>query len=77
MEKLIIQDSTSISEALYDEETKILEIEFLNQARYEYLEVTKETWLEFKSASSKGNYFHHFLRKGYEYNRIQMPDYSS
>ena len=49
-------NSSSISAAGYDPETRILRIRFTSLAEYEYYDFPPECWQAFKATPSKGGY---------------------
>ena len=62
--------STELRSIGYDEESSTLEVEFHRRGTYQYFGVTKETYLELMSASSKGRYFNSWIRDAYAYRRV-------
>ncbi len=63
-------DSSSIACVAYSPQSRTLEIEFRNGARYRYFEVPREAFKEILAAESKGRYFHRSIRRSYAYERI-------
>lgn len=49
--------SASLASVGYDEQQRVLEIEFRNGGIYRYSGVTKEFFAQFMSANSKGRFF--------------------
>ncbi|MBD1936699.1 KTSC domain-containing protein [Microcoleus sp. FACHB-68] len=54
----------------YDEERKVLQVEFKNGSVYQYSEVESETWESFQSADSVGQFFNAEIRGSYYSERI-------
>ena len=61
-------DSSNLKSVGYDEEEKILEIEFLHGGIYQYFEVPKSVYDGLMNADSHGKYFDRNVKKaGYRY----------
>jgi hypothetical protein len=55
----------------YDQEQRVLEIEFTNGAVYQYSDVPPEVHHGLMAAESHGRYFHQHVRDaGYRYQRM-------
>jgi hypothetical protein len=71
--QLIPIDSSNVSMAGYDEETKVMTVKFLSGGYYEYYEVPLNLWVDFLAAqphpwSSVG--YPRLVGQHYRYNRI-------
>lgn len=63
--------SSALRSVRYDEEQRVLEIEFSNGAVYQYFDVPAEVYSELMAAESHGRYFHQQVRDaGYRYQRM-------
>jgi hypothetical protein len=63
--------SSNLKSVGYDEENKILEIEFLHGGVYQYFDVPKSVYDGLMNASSHGQYFDRNVKKaGYRYKKI-------
>jgi hypothetical protein len=70
MERAYVQ-SSDLASVGYDEQSLILEIEFNAGNVYQYFGVPKDIYDGLLSASSKGKYFHQYIKKGgYSYSKI-------
>lgn len=69
MEREPVNGSSIIKSVGYDEDEKVLEIEFHNGAVYEYKNVPYYEWASLISSVSVGTYFHNNIKNNYEYNR--------
>lgn len=58
----------------YDEQRKVLQVEFKNGSVYQYSEVESETWESFRSADSVGKFFNAEIRGSYYSERIEETD---
>lgn len=54
--------SSNLKSIGYDEQQKILEIEFLNSGIYQYTNVSKNMFVDLMTASSKGKFFAKFIK---------------
>jgi len=63
-------ESSNLKSVGYDPDTKILEIEFHHGGVYQYFDVPENTHFELMSASSKGKYFHKFIKNVYRYQKV-------
>jgi hypothetical protein len=63
--------SSNLQSVGYDEETRILEVEFKNGDVYQYLNVPVSIFTGLLSATSKGSYFDTYVKKaGYSYRQV-------
>lgn len=62
--------SSNVARISYDSSSSTLEVEFLNGSVYQYYSVPQNVWEDFKSAGSKGQYIHQYLKGQYRYARI-------
>lgn len=63
-------ESSSIASVGYSPQSRTLEIEFRNGARYRYFDVPSEAYKEMLAAESKGRFFHRAIRLSYTYEPI-------
>ena len=63
--------SSNLKSVGYDEGSSILEVEFHSGGIYEYFGVPEGVYLGLMSASSKGQYLHHYVKNSYRCNRIR------
>lgn len=56
--------SSNISSIGYEEESSVLEIEFVNGGLYQYFSVSKSLFLSLMSATSHGIFFDRYIKKG-------------
>jgi hypothetical protein len=63
-------DSTLIHSIDYDEERRVLVIQFQDDGAYQYFDVGPEVVEELLDAESKGRYFNDFIRDTYQYRRM-------
>jgi len=64
--------STVIAAILYDEENKILRIEFQSGKIYYYMDVPKGVYLTLNTARSKGGYFNKYIKGNYEFEELNL-----
>lgn len=62
--------STNIRSIGYDEESRILEVEYLTGAVYEYHDVPPELYSGLMAAASHGGYLSRHVKNRYRYRRI-------
>lgn len=62
--------SSDIKTIGYDEESQILEVEFINGGVYQYFYVPILVYENFLNAPSKGKYLHDVIRNSYRYQKI-------
>lgn len=72
MQRQPVQSSNVVSIG-YDEQEKILEIEFKNGSIYEYKFVPKEVFDEIMSAQSIGSAVSKVTRGAYVFRRVDVP----
>ncbi|MCP1499841.1 hypothetical protein J2Y86_004548 [Pseudomonas migulae] len=65
-----IVSSSNIMSAGYDPESETLEIEFQGGAVYQYYNVNEHLYEQFKSASSKGQFFHMYIKNALPFSRV-------
>lgn len=75
LRKEIEMDRTSVSSSNlaaigYDENTEILEVEFLNGSVYEYRNVPLVIYQELMAAPSHGSFFNREIRLSFPYEKI-------
>ncbi len=63
--------SSNISSIGYDEEHKILEIEFQDGGIYQYFAVPEYAYVGLMSTSSHGSYFHRHIKDRYAWRKIR------
>ena len=63
--------SSNIKSVGYEEEFKILEIEFHSGGVYQYFSVPREVYKGLMAAPSHGKYFHAHIRNIYRYKKIR------
>lgn len=54
----------------YDEEEKLLHVQFKNGNVYEYRGVPKKTYQNLMGAESLGSYFHQNIKFGFPYSKV-------
>ena len=64
-------NSSNINSIGYDETEKILEIEFHGGGIYQYSNVGNDIYHQLMNASSKGRFFHRFIRDKYPTKKIR------
>jgi hypothetical protein len=62
--------STELRSAGYEEEHRLLEVEFQNGRVYQYYQVPPTVYFALISASSKGRYFNSQIRDVFRCNRV-------
>ena len=63
--------SSALRSVGYDQEQRVLEIEFTNGAVYQYFDVPAEVYRGLMAAESHGGYFHQRVRnKSFRYQRV-------
>lgn len=63
--------SSNIHSIGYDEKSRILEIEFHSGGIYQYLNIEEEVYDKLMSASSKGGFFHRFIKDKYPTKKLR------
>jgi KTSC domain len=62
MTRISVRSSTLVS-VRYDEQRRVLEIEFNRMAVYQYLDVPKTSHVQLMASSSKGRFFDQRIRE--------------
>ena len=62
--------SSNIMSAGYDSGSQTMEIEFKDGAVYQYYNVSEHLYEQFKLASSKGQFFHMYIRSSVPFSRV-------
>ncbi|HLY55533.1 MAG TPA: KTSC domain-containing protein [Stellaceae bacterium] len=62
--------SSNIASIGYDPATETLEIEFTNSSIYQYYNVPSSLNEQLMMASSKGQFFHIYIRNAYPFSRV-------
>ena len=62
--------STNLASVGYDEETRTLEVEFLNRRIYQYYGVPHDVHDQLMQAPSKGQFFNAHIRDSYPFSRV-------
>jgi hypothetical protein len=62
--------SSNLVKTEYDTATKKFIVEFKNGMKYEYDDVPHQSYTQFRSAQSQGNYFNTQIAKKYKYKKI-------
>jgi hypothetical protein len=63
--------SSNLSSVGYDQQDRILEIEFNDGGIYQYHDVPPSIYEELMNASSHGSYFHSNIRENFRTNQIR------
>lgn len=67
--------NSSVAYAIgYDADAQILQVEFQSGEVYQYFDVEAETWEDFHTADSIGEFFNQEIKGHYEYDRIDNID---
>ena len=61
--------SSNLASVGYDAVTQTLEVEFLSGSIYQYYDVPENMHRQLLEASSKGRFFHQYIRNAYPYSR--------
>jgi KTSC domain-containing protein len=69
--------STAVWAVGYDEPRGVLQMELMNGAVYDYLDVPRSVYERFMNADSKGGYYNREVRDKYEYFQLREPEKSS
>ena len=64
-------NSSSINYVEYDPQSESLEIEFVSGGVYRYIKVPQSVYDSFMSASSKGRYYHDYIKGKYTSTQIR------
>lgn len=68
---MIAVKSSNLKAVGYDEEKRILYVDFLNGAKYQYFDVPRFLFEELLKADSKGSYLDRRIKKGhYKYQKV-------
>ena len=67
---MISLSSSHLDSAGYDERLKLLQIQFVNGAMYEYYDVPKDIYIGLKTASSAYEYFQEHVKGVYRFSKI-------
>lgn len=62
--------SSNISKIGYDEELKILEVDFVRGTSYQYVDVPKKLYLELMGSESKGKFLIANIKPNYSYAKL-------
>lgn len=71
MTDMIPVESSNIKEIGYDSTLETLRVMFKTGKSYDYQEVPDSVWQAFKSAPSKGKFFHANIRSAYPGKRVE------
>ena len=63
------EESSIILSWKYDFQSECLTVNFRNGAIYDYWDVPEQVIEDFREAESKGQFFNHFIRNNYAYER--------
>lgn len=66
----VIIESSNLSGAVYDTETKVLDVEFKNGAKYQYEEVPHQIFTKLRMSESQGKFFNTEISKKFKYKKI-------
>ena len=69
--KRIEVESTSLKSMAYDEEARVLEVEFVHGGVYRYYEVPIELYEALKTAESKGRFYQMKIRNNFAFERVK------
>ena len=64
--------STAIHKVEYDEQNKVMMVEFQTGKIYYYMDVPKGVYLTLKTARSKGGYFNKYIKGNYEFEYLDL-----
>jgi hypothetical protein len=62
--------SSNVAAIRYDSEQSLLEVEFLNGARYQYYDVPEQVAQAFEQAESKGVFLAQSIKGHFRYSRV-------
>lgn len=74
--KTIAVDSTTLRTVGYDDERRLLQIEFHNSSIYQYFEVPATVYQELMKAPSKGAYFNRSIRPRFDFALVRAASLS-
>lgn len=63
--------SSNIRSIGYDPASRTLEVEFNSGGVYQYFDVPESVYQDFMQATSKGSYFHRYIKGRYPYRRVR------
>ena len=69
MNKLNVE-SSNVKSVGYDDRAQTLEVEFVSGRVYQYYGVPEHMHGQFMQASSKGTFFHTYIKDRYPYSRV-------
>lgn len=70
--KKIEVESSRIESIAYDENSKVLEINFIEGGTYQYVNVKVDVFEAFLEAESKSEFFLHYVKNKYQYEKIDF-----
>ena len=70
MTEMVPVESSNIKEIGYEDKTEMLRVTFKTDKSYEYYGVPQLVWQAFKTAESKGKFFHKNIREKYAGKRV-------
>lgn len=70
MKRQAVESSNLVSIG-YDLETSTLEVEFKNEAVWQYFDVPESVWHEFESSESKGKFFGREIKGSYRESKVR------
>lgn len=68
--EMVAVKSSNITAVGYNPNTRELHIHFRGGAQFVYTDVSRETFLEFMAAESKGAYFYGKIRGNYKHSKV-------
>lgn len=74
--KSLAVESTTLTTVTYDADRALLQLEFRDQAVYQYFEVPAEVHEALLRAPSKGTYFNRAIRGRFTYSLVSSPSLS-
>ena len=63
-------ESSNVVKSEYDTETKKMIVEFKNGQRYEYDDVSHQTYTQFRLSESQGKFFNENIGKKYTFKKV-------
>jgi len=63
--------SSNLNAVIYDPEEQRMQVQFRSGSIYEYVDVPEDTYLGLINASSKGKYFHRYVRNEFAFEQIK------
>jgi uncharacterized radical SAM superfamily protein len=67
---MISVTSSNLESVGYEESSQTLQIRFLSGGMYEYFDVPSPIYEGLLDSSSKGRYFHQYIKNNYRFNRL-------